>query len=56
MSNIITGGLAAAMALTYLLYYAIRLHSVPLWIIILANMAALIYDYVSSIRKGEDLI
>jgi len=56
MSNIIAGGIAVAMALVYLLYYAIRLKVPVLWIIIVANVAALIYDYYMSIRKGEDHI
>ena len=56
MSNIITGGIAVAMAFVYLLYYALRLKTPVLWIIIVVNLAALLYDYISSIRKGEDHI
>jgi uncharacterized membrane protein len=52
----ITGGIAVLGALVFLLYYAIRLKSPILWLIILANLAALIYDYYSSIREGEDHI
>lgn len=56
MSNIIAGAIAVSMALVYLLFYAIRLKTPVLWIIILANLAALLYDYYKSIREGEDLI
>ena len=56
MSNIIAGGIAVAMALVYLLHYAIRLESIVLWIIIIANLSALFYDYYMSIREGEDHI
>lgn len=56
MSNIITGAIAVTMALIYLLYYAIRLESVPLWLIILANLSALLYDYYKGVTQGEDLI
>lgn len=56
MSNIITGGIAVLMALVYMLYYAYRLNSIALWLIISVNIAALVYDYYSSIREGEDNI
>ena len=56
MSNIIAGGIAVAMAVVYLLHYAIRLESVVLWIIIIANLSALLYDFYVSIKEGEDHI
>jgi hypothetical protein len=56
MSNIITGGIAVLMALVYMLYYAYRLNSIALWLIIAVNIAAFLYDYYSSIREGEDNI
>ena len=56
MSNIIAGAIAVIMALVYLLYYALRLESPVLWIIILVNLAALVYDYYQSIKVGEDHI
>lgn len=56
MSNIITGLVAVILALVFLLYYAIRLKSPILWIIILINLAALLYDFYSSIKVGEDHI
>ena len=56
MSNLITGGVAVLMALVYLLFYAIRLKSPVLWIIIVVNLSALLYDYYMSLREGEDHI
>ena len=56
MSNIITGGIAVLMALVYLLFYAVRLKSPVLWIIIVVNLSALLYDYYTSIKEGEDHI
>jgi hypothetical protein len=56
MSNIITGAIAVILASVYLLFYAVRLESIALWIIVLANLGALLYDYVMSITVGEDHI
>ena len=56
MSNVIAGGIAVLMAVVYLLYYAIRLKAPILWIIIVANLAALLYDYYKSISEGEEHI
>lgn len=56
MSNIISGSIAVLMAVVFLLFYAIRLQSIVLWIIILANLGFLIYDFYKSIKEGEDHI
>lgn len=56
MSNIITGGIAVSMALIYLLYYAIRLNSIALWVIIGLNLCFLLFDFYNSVTKGEDHI
>lgn len=56
MSNIITGGIAVLMALVYLLFYAFRLKSPVLWIIIVINLSALLFDYYMSLKEGEDHI
>lgn len=56
MSNIIAGGIAVLLATVFLLYYAIRLKSPVLWIIILVNLCALLYDYYKGITEGEDHI
>ena len=56
MSNLLAGGLAVLLAVTYLLYYAYRIQSIVLWIIIVANLLALLFDYYQGITKGEDHI
>lgn len=56
MSNTIAGGIAVLMALVYFLYYAIRLKTPILWIIIIINLGALVYDYYKSVSEGEDHI
>ena len=56
MSNILSGAIAVLMALVFLLFYAYRLGSVVLWIIIVGNLAFLVYDYIQSIKEGEDHI
>ena len=56
MSNIISGFIAILMVTAFLVFYAIKLHSVALWIIVLANLACVVADYIQSIRKGEENI
>ena len=53
MSNLISGSIAVLMALVFLLFYAIRLQSVVLWIIIVANLVLLVYDLYKSIKEGK---
>lgn len=56
MSNNIAGAIAVLMSLVYLLYYAFRLETPVLWVIILVNLCALLYDYYKSVKEGEDHI
>ena len=56
ISNLITGAIAVTMSLVFLLFYAIRLHDVVLWIIIVANLGALVFDFYKSITEGEENI
>ena len=56
MSNIISGSIAVAMAVVFLLFYAIRLQSIVLWLIILGNLVLLVYDFYKGIKEGEDPI
>lgn len=56
MSNALAGGIAVLMAVTYFVFYAYRIQSVVLWIIIAANLGALLYDYYRSVTQGEDHI
>ena len=54
MSNIICGAIAVSMSLVFLLFYAIRLESIALWIIIVGNLVFLVFDYVQTIRQGNN--
>jgi len=56
MSNVISGLIAVSIAIVFLLFYAIRLQSVALWIIIVGNLALLVFDFYKSIKEGEDQI
>jgi len=51
MSNLISGLIAISMLTVFLLYYAVKLHSVALWIIIAANVTFIIFDFVQSVRE-----
>jgi len=42
------------MSLVFLLFYAIRLESIALWLIIVANLACLLVDYVQTIKKSNN--
>ncbi|MDH3238686.1 MAG: hypothetical protein OEM47_09245 [Deltaproteobacteria bacterium] len=53
MANIFTGVIAVAMGLVFFLYYAIRLKSIPLWIIIVGAVIMLVCDFVQSIRESN---
>lgn len=56
MSNLISGVIAISLCIVFLLYYAVKLQSIPLWIIILANIAFAIVDFVQSIREDGNNI
>ena len=56
MSNIISGLIAISMVTVFLIFYAVKLHSVALWIIVVANLACVVVDYIQSIREGEENI
>ena len=56
LSNLITGAIAVSLSLVFLLFYAIRLKDVALWIIIVGNAACLVYDFYKSITEGEENI
>ncbi len=54
MSNIITGSIAVLLSCVYFGYYAIKLNSVALWIVIVGGLAMLVFDFVKSIREGKN--
>lgn len=53
MANIITGTIAVAMGLVFFLYYAIRLKSITLWIIIVGAVIMLAYDFYESVKGNN---
>jgi hypothetical protein len=53
MSNIISGVIAISLSSVFLIFYAVKLHSVALWLIIGANLACIISDFVQSIREDR---
>ena len=53
MDNIITGLIAVTMLVVFLGFYAYKIISVPLWIIIVGVLALAIYDFYDSVQKGE---
>jgi hypothetical protein len=54
MSNLICGSIAVSMSLVFLLFYAVRLESIALWLIIVANLACLLVDFVQTVKKGNN--
>ena len=53
MANIVTGVIGVAMAVVFYLYYAIRINSIALWIIIISAVVMLVYDYHESIKGNN---
>lgn len=55
MDNKITGVIAALLVILFLGFYAVKLASIPLWIIILAILAMVLVDfYESTVIKGDN--
>ncbi len=53
MSNLIPGFVAALLLIMFLGFYAVRLNSLALWVIICSVLAMVIVDYVQSVRSDE---
>ena len=53
MDNIITGLIAITMLVVFLGFYAYKVISVPLWIIIAGILVLVVYDFYESVKKGE---
>ncbi|MGW8286535.1 MAG: hypothetical protein ACWGPR_12585 [Candidatus Deferrimicrobiaceae bacterium] len=53
MANIVTGVIGVAMAVVFYLYYAIRIKSIPLWIIIIGAVIMLVYDFYESVKGNN---
>lgn len=55
MTNMITGAIAAILFLVFVGEYAVTLHSLPLWIIIVAVASLLIADYLLSFKARREM-
>ncbi len=53
MSKIISGFVAALLLTVFLGFYAVRLNSVALWVIICSVLAMVIVDLVQSVRSDD---
>ncbi len=53
MVNLIAGLIGVSMVVVFLGTYAIKLKAIPLWIIIGAILAMVIFDFVQSTRAGK---
>ncbi len=53
MSNLIPGFVAALLLILFLGFYAVRLNSLALWVIIGSVLSLMILDYVLSVRSNE---
>ena len=56
MSNIISGFIAISMVTVFLVFYAVKLHWVALWVIVFVNLACVVPEYIQSIGEGEENI
>lgn len=52
--NWICGGIGLVMVIVFLGKYAVSVHSLPLWIIIVGVLVLPVADVVLSIRRGND--
>lgn len=54
MVRAITGLIGVVLLVVFLGYYAYRIGSIPLWMIIVGILAMAIADYVQSVITGEN--
>ncbi len=54
MFTLITGVTAAVMVVVFLGYYALRIESIPLWIIIIGVLGMVIADFVRTLRQDKN--
>ena len=52
MGNVIAGLIAVVLISAFLLFYAVTLKTLPLWIIIVGVLA--LVDFVQSVKKGKE--
>ncbi len=54
MFTLITGVTAAVMVVVFLGYYALRIESIPLWLISIGVLGMVIADFVRTLREGKN--
>ncbi len=54
MVTLIIGVFAAVMVTVFLGYYALRIESIPLWLIIIGVLGLVIADFVQTWRKDQN--
>lgn len=54
MFTLISGVTAAVMVVVFLGYYALRIESIPLWIIIIGVLGMVIADFVRTLRQDKN--
>jgi MFS superfamily sulfate permease-like transporter len=54
VGNVIAGLIAVVLISAFLLFYAVTLKTLPLWIIIVGVLALVVLDFVQSVKKGKD--
>ncbi len=54
MFTLITGVIAAVLVAVFLGYYALRIESIPLWIIIIGVLGMVIADFVRTFREDKN--
>ncbi len=55
MDNIIAGVISVGMIVIFLGFYAIKLNSIPLWIIMGGILIMVVVEFVETLREGNDL-
>ena len=53
MTNLITGLIAVVTIIVFLGNYAIQINKLPLWIVILAILGMVTYDFLISLRHDD---
>ena len=54
MLNIIAGAIGVTAFLVFVGFYFIRLHFIPLWLIILGIVSLVITDFVRSVKEASE--
>ncbi len=55
MDNIVAGIIGVGAVVVFLGFYAIKLNSIPLWIIMGGILIMVVVEFVETLREGNDL-